>query len=123
MLALFLLFFSACRKKDESISPTVGSITESVYASGVVRSRGQASVYASASGILQKSLVSVGDTVKKGEPLFILVHDGARLQTENARLAADFADIDARRDKLAELQVQIGLAREKMLADSSLFMR
>ena len=44
-------------------------ITESVYASGIIKSKNQYQVYAAVSGLIQQILVSEGDVVKKGDML------------------------------------------------------
>ena len=49
---LVLLFFS-CKNKTESTYPIIQNITESVYAPGIVKSKDQYQVYASANGIIR----------------------------------------------------------------------
>ena len=44
-VAILVLSLSACREPEGAITPTVGPITESVYASGVVKARGQYQVH------------------------------------------------------------------------------
>jgi multidrug efflux pump subunit AcrA (membrane-fusion protein) len=41
---------AACGEERETITPTVGPITESIYASGVVKAQGQYTVYPTVSG-------------------------------------------------------------------------
>jgi hypothetical protein len=59
---------AACGEERETITPTVGPITESVYASGVVKAEGQ---YRSSHGERhgERLLVNEGDTVKAGQAL------------------------------------------------------
>ncbi|HRH38653.1 MAG TPA: secretion protein HlyD, partial [Flavobacteriales bacterium] len=60
---------AACGSDPETIKPTVGPITESVYASGVVKAAGQYQVYPTATGSVVELLVREGDTIKAGTPL------------------------------------------------------
>ncbi len=117
------LLFPACRKQPEKALPIVGPITESVYASGVVKSRGQYQVFPAVGGLIEKIWVKEGDLVKKGDPLFTVEGEAARLQAENARLNADFADLNTRSDRLSELLGGIETARSRMLNDSILLVR
>lgn len=118
-----MCFCLSCKTEQESVFPVRENITESVYASGVVKSRNQYQVYSTVSGLLQKILVSEGDTVKKGTPLFVISGESARLNTENARLAAEYNEYTANNDRLNEAKVSIESAKTKMLSDSLLYIR
>lgn len=120
---LGIILLSACSKKAEQIQPVVESITESVYAPGVVKARNQYEVHATVSGLLRQTMVEEGGTVKKGDPLFILSNDASRLNTENARLAAEYSALNTQTDRLNELRVNIDLARQKLRNDSLLMVR
>lgn len=122
-LTLILLLLVACAGKQEKTQPTVEDISESVYASGVVKSKEQYQVFPTVSGIVQKILVTEGDVVKQGEPLFKLDNEAARLGTENARIAAEYARVGANQEKLKELEETIELARSKKQNDSLLLVR
>jgi HlyD family secretion protein len=113
----------ACKDKVETTSPTRESITESVYASGILKSEGQYQVFATVNGLIQKVLVDEGDTVRKGTPLFIIQNEISSLSRENAQLAADLADYKSNQSRLEELKLNIELARSKMLNDSLLMIR
>ncbi|WP_242928350.1 efflux RND transporter periplasmic adaptor subunit [Pontibacter vulgaris] len=121
--ALMLLILAACAGKQEETQPTVADITESVYASGVVKSKDQYEVFPKVSGIIQQILVTEGDVVKKGDPLMKLENDAARLSTENARIAAEYARVSANSEKLNEIREAIDLARSKKQNDSLLLVR
>lgn len=122
-LALLMLLIASCGGKKETTQPTVEDITESVYASGVVKSRNQYQAYPVVSGIIEKIFVTEGDTVRKGDPLLSIANEAARLNTENARLAAEYARVSANTEKLAELQENISLARSRKHNDSLLLVR
>lgn len=121
MSALFS--FPACQKQPEKTNATLEKISESVYASGIVKSKNQYQVFATVNGLVKTILVKTGDVVKKGDPLFVVENETTRLQAENAKLAADFADFNTSGDRLRELKTAIETARAKMLNDSVSFAR
>ncbi|WP_299761719.1 HlyD family efflux transporter periplasmic adaptor subunit [uncultured Pontibacter sp.] len=114
---------NACTGKQEKTQPTVEAISESVYASGVVKSQNQYQVFPVVSGVIQQVLVTEGDVVEKGEALLKLDNVTARLNTENARIAAEYARVSANAEKLNELKQTIALAQSKMENDSLLLER
>lgn len=123
VLIYMLFIFSSCKDKKSTIQPEIKSISESVYASGVIKSKNQYQVFTKANGILKTIFVKEGDLVKKGDRLFQVTNDNARLATDNARLAADNADYNANLSKLEDLKNLISLSRKKLYTDSLLFIR
>jgi HlyD family secretion protein len=124
-LLYFLLAVTAvaCKKKQETTQAIVQDITHSVYASGVVKSDNQYQVFATVNGLVQKILVEEGDAVKKGDPIMRIENQAAILNTESARISADYASEAANADKLNELKINIDLARIKVQNDSGLLER
>lgn len=98
-------------------------ITESVYASGIVKSKNQYQVFSAANGLVKEVLVAEGDQIKKGQYIMRLTNTTAQLNTENALLAADYASSNINADKLYELKINIDLAKIKMDNDASLLKR
>lgn len=123
VLYLVLSMLPACKENVETTSPKRESITESVYASGMVKSKNQYQVFATVNGLLQKVHVEEGDTVKKGAPLLTVLNETSILARENAQLAAELADVKANQGRLDELLLQIELAKNKMNNDSLLMTR
>lgn len=117
----FLLL--SCSPNKEVISPEIKSITESVYASGIIKSKNQYEVFSPSNGILKKVLVNEGMAIKKGAPLFELDNKDSKIATENARIAAATADFSVNRDKLEEAQNNIERARKNLFNDSILYVR
>jgi multidrug resistance efflux pump len=113
----------SCKTGGEKINPTIETISESIYASGVVKSQNQYQVYSTVNGLIQEILVSEGDTVQEGDPLMKVLNESSKLNTYNARLAANNADMYANTDKLSEAKVNIGYASSKMKNDSLLLER
>lgn len=113
----------ACKSKEISYTVVPQHITESVYASGTIKAMGQYEVYSVNTGIIQKIHVEEGDVVKKGQLLFTLQDATPRLQEENARLAAVFAEGNRKGEKLNEINNNILLAQIKLSNDSTLYAR
>jgi HlyD family secretion protein len=122
-ILLFLvvwLFFTSCRSKQEKTKPLQESISESVYASGIVKSKNQYEVFSSANGLIEKIWVVKGGNVKKGDKLIQLVSTSAQLSTENARLSADYASVETNAEKLKEIRISVDIARTRMENDALL---
>jgi len=124
-LISFLILVSCSKKDNGEIQPTKGNITESVYASGVVKSENQFTVYATVSGVLQKINVTAGQTIMQGQSLFQIESDKAALSTENARLAYQLSNESNRyiQDKIAEMETRVQAAKDKLTLDQSVYNR
>ncbi|MFN4813447.1 MAG: efflux RND transporter periplasmic adaptor subunit [Bacteroidota bacterium] len=118
-----IILTCACKGKVEKIKPVESAITESVYASGLVKSKNQYQVFASVSGILSDILVEEGDTVNVGDKLFLLVNEAQKLNRENASLNAQFAELKANTGKIKEAELLLEVANTKMKNDSLLYFR
>lgn len=123
ILLFCLIVFWGCKTKTEQTQAVIVDITESVYAPGVIKSENQYQVHSTVSGLLQKILVQEGDVVKKGDPLFVISNETSRLNAENARLAADFAELSSQQNRTNELKANVALAQQKMQSDSVLMLR
>jgi multidrug efflux pump subunit AcrA (membrane-fusion protein) len=121
--AIIVVLLSSCGEKVETVQPLLQNITESVYASGLVKSKNQYQVYSSVNGIIQQVLITEGSLVKKGDPMITLVNETQKLSTESARISADYSSVEANRDKLNDLKVSIDLAKAKMQSDSVFLQR
>jgi HlyD family secretion protein len=113
----------SCERKRIKTNPVKESITESVYASGIVKSRDEYQVYSPVNGLIQKILVAEGDIVKKETPLLQIISEAARLNIQNAQLASDNAGIVANRYKLNEIEATIRFLKNKVENDSLLLER
>jgi HlyD family secretion protein len=120
LFIVLLTFFFSCKKKQEKISPTIESITESVYASGIIKSKNQYKVFSTVNGLISEVLVTEGDTVKQGDVIIKLQNTTAELNSENAKITADYNAVNANAERLNELQININLAKAKMEEDASL---
>lgn len=113
---LFLIFpfLFSCTRSVESTSPKHETITESVYASGIVKSASQYQVYARVNGVLTQWRVKEGDPVHKGQVICSIANDVSRLTADNAALAARNADLKQNTDRLRELEWSINASKQKM---------
>lgn len=125
LLASILLLFSCSQKETDEIQPKKGTVTESVYASGVIKADNQYTVFPTVSGVLQKINVSVGQTITKGQSLFQIESEKAQLATENARLAYQMSQESGRfiQDKIAEAELRVQSAKDKLTLDESVYKR
>lgn len=123
--SVFILVLLSCGKKTESVKPTVGQITESVYASGNIKADEQYSVYPSVTGIIRYVGVEPGDSVHVGDTLFIVDNVSSRLNSESALTTLELTQENAQKgsDKLQEMELAVNQAYEKYLLDSTLFVR
>lgn len=119
----FLALFVACKSKVEKIKPSTEAISESIYASGIIKSKNQYQAFATVNGIVENVFVSEGDTVKKGTAILSISNEAQRLSRDNAALAAQFSDFNSNQEKLNEAKLLLDLAKNKAKNDSALFFR
>lgn len=122
-ILLFLSLCWSCSPKSETTKPSLSDITESVYASGTVKSEHQYQAFATVSGIIQEVFVSEGDTVKQGTAILSIANETQKLSEENAALSASYADLATQEGKLQDARQNIELAKRKVQLDSALWAR
>ncbi|MCF3108715.1 efflux RND transporter periplasmic adaptor subunit [Niabella sp. CC-SYL272] len=122
-IAFCCILFVACNGQVQKIRPEIRDITESVYASGTVKSVGQYEAYAAVSGIIEAVYVAEGDSVRKGTPLLHIGNEAQVLSKHNSELAAEFSDIASNRGKLNDARMAIDLASGRLSNDSLLYQR
>ncbi len=120
-ITLFVFLASACKNKQETTQPLIENISESVYASGIVKSKNQYDVFSKVNGLVQEIIVKEGELVKAGTPIIQLSNKTSELNSTNAKLAAELANANS--DKLNELKGNIELLKIKLKSDSLLFAR
>ncbi|MEO7209829.1 MAG: efflux RND transporter periplasmic adaptor subunit [Chitinophagaceae bacterium] len=117
------LFLLSCSNKTEKTKPIVENITESVYASAIIKTKNQYQVFATVNGIINKIFVTENDLVKKGDPLMQITDKSSTINRENATLAAGYADVNTNREKLTDAKNNIALAQSKCSNDSLMYQR
>lgn len=117
------LIFISCKDKVVKVKPVISTITESVYASGSLKSRQQYQAFATVSGIIETVFLKEGDSVQIGTPILSIVNDLQKLNSENAVLASDYNTVSANQGKLNDAQQAINLQKSKMDNDALLLAR
>ena len=124
LLFMLLMFsFTTCKNKEEKIKPTVSSISESVYASGMIKSKQQYQAFATVNGIIQKVYVKEGDLVKIGDSLLTIDNELQEINQENAALTNKYTALATNQGKINEAKQQISLQNSKMKNDLLLLTR
>ena len=122
-ICLCLCFVISCKDTTEKIKPTVSSITESIYASGVIKSKNQYQVFPTVNGIIQNIFLSEGDSVTVGTPILSIFNEAQKLSKDNALLSEQFFDINANQGKINEAKLLVSLSQNKMKNDSMMLVR
>lgn len=122
-LILVLIFLSGCKGKQEKVKPFFSAISESVYASGVVKSNQQYEAFTTVNGVIQEIYLKEGDTLNVGTPILSVANEVQQLNKENAVLTARYADVASNQDKLSDARQTIDLQENKMKNDLLLLNR
>ncbi len=120
---LLLILLSACKSKQDTISPVRQTITESVYASGVITSKNQYQVFATVSGIVSQVFADEGTAVEIGTPILSIANVAQRLMSDNANLSAEFNAVNFNRGKLDEASSFVDLTKSQMENDAVMLKR
>jgi HlyD family secretion protein len=123
---LILLLITSCTKNgQETTKPTKGAITESVYASGIIKAEGQYNVFPLVSGVLKSIKTEAGQNITEGQVLFEIENEKAKLATDNSRLVYQLSQENSRyiQDKITELETKVQAAKDKLLLDESVYKR
>jgi HlyD family secretion protein len=122
-IPLIICSILSCKSKPDTTQPVIQNITESVYASGIIKSKGQYEVFSTVNGLIGEILVKEGDLISRNQPLIRLTNTTARLNAENAKIVADYSSLSANREKLDQLKTSIEQARIKLENDKAMFDR
>ncbi|MCC6384168.1 MAG: efflux RND transporter periplasmic adaptor subunit [Bacteroidia bacterium] len=113
----------SCNRNQHVIKPVRTGVTESVYASGIIKSKDQYQVFSEVAGTISKVFVTENEMIEKGSPLFFISTEMQQLSMKNAELAASLTDISSNSRKLEDAKLQSELAFQKMQNDSLLYLR
>jgi len=124
-LISIVLLGSCSSKEENSLKPKLGTITESVYASGTVKAENQYTVYPTVSGVLKQINAVAGQAISQGQALFLIDSEKAALQTENAQLAYQLSQENNRyiQDKIGEMELRVQDAKDKLSVEQSVYNR
>ncbi|MGB3870343.1 MAG: efflux RND transporter periplasmic adaptor subunit [Flavobacteriales bacterium] len=124
-VVILLLVIAGCTHNADTITPTKGAITESVYANGLVKAVGQYQVYPTVNGTVLALLVKEGDTVKAGQALMQIDDRTSNLSTRSADAQLRLLEQNVREDGpvLTRLRAAVDQARDRLNLDSTNFKR
>lgn len=116
---------ASCGNDRETTKPTVGPITESVYASGVVKASGQYQVYPNVTGQVVALLVKEGDTVNAGKPLLRIDDRSTNATARSASAQVHLLERNAAENGpvLAQLREALAQERDRFTLDSANYER
>lgn len=123
--ALPVLLFVGCAEERETTTPTAAPITESVYASGIVKAVGQYQVFPAVNGTVAALLVREGDTVKAGQPI-LRIDDrtsAAAARSADAQLRLLEQNVSDKGPVLTQLREAVIQARDRYTLDSTNYAR
>lgn len=117
---LFTLSFLNGCSKTSSVHPQRKDITETVYASGIIIPHNEYTVFSLTGGTVLQKLVSDGDSVAKGQTLFVIRNDAqsARLFAAEETSRNSELNISENSPVIAELELTMQSAEAKFHADS-----
>ncbi|TAE48198.1 MAG: hypothetical protein EAZ89_15605, partial [Bacteroidetes bacterium] len=117
-----VLFFSACKPASAPLRPERRTLTEAVYASGMLLPENEYRVYANTDGILMQALVEEGDTIRKGQALF-RVESNVRKVQESLLSEIYQATRGRSTPVFEEIDLKLASLSGKLAADSLNFLR
>lgn len=120
LLSLTILVLG-CKDKREKTSATMMRISESVYASGAIKSENQFQLLAGVNGKINNVWVKEGDNIEVGNKLFSVSNEIQEYAAENAKLQEENARLESNQAKLLEAKQQLNFQYNKMQLDSSLY--
>lgn len=124
-LLLLCFVFVTCQEKVETIKPTIGNLTESIYASVTIKAKDAYTVYASASGTLENVIVEEGDQVATGAILAKIKANTSSLNMENASLSMELAKekFMGKTNLLSSIKNEMEQLEEQVRLDSANYVR
>ena len=125
LFILLWLLMGSCGNKQVLVQPEVKPLMEAVYASGFVRAQQEYEVFAEGEGYVVDRLVNDGDSVRKGDVLYILssTQSGARYQIAKQNYELATKNLNENSALLSELNSMVQSAQSKMKFDSTNYHR
>jgi len=125
MLALITAACSSCNRQPAAVYPQKRQIIEAVYASGKIVAEDEYNLFALSNGRIIKKLVQDGDTVHKGQVLYVIYNDAAQARMEAAQQSYNIsmANRSARSPLLNDLQLSLQSANIRLQNDSVTYFR
>lgn len=124
-LFLILASFFSCRNKGDTVFLARKNITQAVYASGKIYPQNDYKIYAKLPGYIEKIHVSVGDSVKVGQPLITIKSEVSEKNAAIAKNQFELAQKNASEHSpaLSAMRQDLASTRAKYELDSATHMR
>ncbi len=121
---IVLTALASCRHEN-IIHPYKKDIVETVYASGKIFSGNEYNAYALSSGTIIKKMVKEGDTVTRGQILYVIKYDGPAARLDAARSSYNNAQSNLSRQSriLNDLRLSMQNAETRFANDSLQYIR
>lgn len=121
---LFLIILASC-KHEATIHPERKNIVETVYASGKIIAENEYNLYALSNGTVIKKLAREGDSVKKGQVIYIINNDAPTAKLDAARSNYENAqsNISDQSRVLKDLKLSMDNAEARYRNDSLQYLR
>lgn len=118
-LLLLLLPLSAC-KQHPSTRPQRKNIVETVYASGTINPENEYTIYSLVSGTIVRKLVQDGDSVSKGQVIYIVRNEAQSARYDAAKQAFETAQLNSSETSpiIADLRLTMLNTESKFRTDS-----
>jgi HlyD family secretion protein len=125
LFILMVIIFTGCSSGKNKTKVIQRDITESVYASGIIKAVDQYEVFAASAGIIKKILVKENDSVSAGQTILVIDNTISELNSENAKINAELLREQSGNSSaiLMELETKMRVLHDKFLNDSILFTR
>ncbi|MBS1914748.1 MAG: HlyD family efflux transporter periplasmic adaptor subunit [Bacteroidetes bacterium] len=119
-----LLLLAACHRST-AFHPQQKNIIETVYASGKIVADSEYTVYALSAGTVIKKFIKEGDTVKRGQVLYVIKYDVSSAKLDAAKSAYLEAEenLSDKSRILTDLKLAMENAEAKFANDSLLYAR
>ncbi|MCX6291182.1 MAG: efflux RND transporter periplasmic adaptor subunit [Bacteroidetes bacterium] len=121
----FIILLSACSRSGETVKPEKKDIIETVYASGKIISEKEYYLFALSNGTVKEKLVKDGDTVIKGQSIYVIRNEAPAARLDAARSSFENAEsnLSPRSRVLNDLELSRQNADVKFRNDSLQYFR
>lgn len=125
VLILLVILFSACRPDDNTRRPRQKTMIEAVYASGFVVAKDEYQIIAQVDGYVSQQLVEDGDSLQKGDPIFIISSEQQDARSRIAQQSFELARKNNQEDSpvLKEARAALSALTTRKTYDSLNFVR
>lgn len=124
-LLTIVIVLSSCGQRAEGTRPIVKPLMEAIYASGFVVAKDESEIFAQVEGYVGDKLTTEGETVKEGQPLYVIESGQAPARYQIAKETFELATKNYQDDSpvLRELKAVRETSYTKMKYDSLNFVR